>query len=129
MNSNENKYVSKDSFEDDLKFQLSVSAEAIKKLCGCGVKETSELRLEFFFYTNSITKAEKLNDKLVNMGYASEYRLSVCEEDIYLITGWTSEITMSEKTLLAWIDSMCRIGYAMDCDFNGWGVPTPGAAK
>jgi hypothetical protein len=35
-----------------------------------------------------------------------------------MITGWTTPIRMDEATVINWIETMCRLGFANDAKFD-----------
>ena len=80
--------------------------------------EGRELRLEFFFYTNNPANAEALNSKLVELGYDSQSGESAGDPALFVTTGWTTPIRLDEATVINWIESMCRLGFAHDAEFD-----------
>ena len=80
--------------------------------------EDRELRLEFFFYTNKSANAEALNSKLVDLGYDSRSGESASDSALFITTGWTTPIRMDEATVIDWIETMCRLGFANDAEFD-----------
>ncbi len=80
--------------------------------------EDRELRLEFFFYTNKSANAEALNSKLVDLGYDSRFGESAGDSALFMTTGWTTPIRMDEATVINWIETMCRLGFANDAKFD-----------
>ncbi len=80
--------------------------------------EGRELRLEFFFYTNNPANAEALNAKLVKFGYDSRFGESADDPALFVTTGWTTPIRMDEPTVVDWIETMCRLGFANDAEFD-----------
>ncbi len=77
-----------------------------------------ELRLEFFFYTNNPANAEALNSTLVELGYDSKSGQTVDDPTLFMITGWTTPIRTNEATVISWIETMCRLGFAHDAEFD-----------
>lgn len=116
------KFVSNSAFEANLASQLAMTPQTLAQLREYGVTDQSSLKLEFFFYTNTLVKAESLAHKLAELGYAVEYGQSAEDNNTYLITGWTVPVLMSDKSMLDWTEQMCRLGYAQDCEFDGWGT-------
>ena len=80
--------------------------------------EDRELRLEFFFYTNNSANAEALNSKLMNLGYDSRSGEFAGDPALFMTTGWTTPIRMDEATVINWIETMCRLGFASDARFD-----------
>ena len=57
-------YVSENKFRENLTNQLSMTPQTLQQLRGYGVNEKKELKLEYFFYTNTKAKADKLVEEL-----------------------------------------------------------------
>ncbi len=119
---NKNKFVSEKKFESNLSKQMNWTPQTIKQLSKYGITDKSELKLEYFFYTNSEQKALNLSKELINLGYTSIVDFSVTNKKKYLINGWTIKLKMDEKNILNWTKEMCELGYKYDCDFDGWGT-------
>ena len=80
--------------------------------------EGRELRLEFFFYTNNPADAEVLNSILLKLGYESRSDESASEPGLFVSSGWTTPMRMNEPTVISWIETMCRLGYANNAGFE-----------
>lgn len=109
-------------FKENLVRQATMTPHVLSRLYEHGVSEESELRLEYFFYTNSGDKAASLHKVLMDLGYSGEYRRSADDNSIFVVSGWTVPIKMSEESAVAWTESMCRLGYKHDAEFDGWGT-------
>ena len=116
------RYLSESEFESNLAKQRAVSPETIAQLREHGVTDDTELRLEFFFYTNLESNAAKLESALKQLGYDVESGESAADDGTFIVTGWTIPIKMDESSVVQWTDDMCRVGYTHDCDFDGWGT-------
>jgi hypothetical protein len=77
-----------------------------------------DLRLQFFFYTNTSANAEALNAKLLESGYESQSGPTAADPALFMTTGWTTPIRTEEATVISWIESMCRLGFAHDAEFE-----------
>ena len=108
-------YQTKAQFETNLARQISITRKVLAQH-----KEYAdrELRLEFFFYTNTPEKAEALNSKLADLGYDSEFGQTVGDPNLFMTTGWTTPIRTNEATVISWIETMCRLGFAHDAEFD-----------
>lgn len=115
-------FVSEAAFNENLAKQIKLSPQTVVQLAKYGVDNTTSLKLEYFFYTNSSEKAQKMLKSLIELGYSSEQKPSASNKDIYIITGWTNRIVMSEDSVVKWTELMCRAGYKFDCEFDGWGT-------
>ncbi len=116
------KFISEPEFAKSLKTQLAMSPQTVAVLRGYGVNAADSLKLEFFFVTNTESKASALASTLVEKGYSVEYGLSENYKNRYLITGWSSPIRMDEPIVVEWTKNMCELAYKHDCEFDGWGT-------
>ena len=121
-NSDKNTFVSEQAFADNLKKQVDMTPQTLNQLRQAGVTEDKELKLEYFFYTNSDEKAKKLADELAKLNYTVDHRLAVDSQTEFIITGWTTKMKMSEDVVKKWTKEMCELGYKYDCDYDGWGT-------
>ena len=102
--------------------QLIMTPQTVKQLRQHGVDEVKTMKLEYFFYTNTIEKAKALNEVLNTMGYSSEYGESAGDKKLFIVNGWTAPIQMSHNDLVEWTGEMCVVGHRADCEFDGWGT-------
>jgi hypothetical protein len=110
-----NPYQTEAQFEANLARQVSMARQGLAQL---REHEGRELRLEFYFYTNNSANAEALNSNLVELGYESQSGESADDSDLFVTTGWTTPIRVDEATVINWIESMCRLGFANDALFD-----------
>ena len=108
-------YQTEAQFEANLARQVSMTRQGVAQL---REYEGRELRLEFFFYTNNPANAEALNSQLVQLGYESQSGESASELGLFVTSGWTAPIRMDEATVIDWIETMCRLGYANNAEFD-----------
>ncbi len=108
-------YQTEAQFEANLARQASMTRQGLAQL---REYEGRELRLEFFFYTNNSANAEVLNSKLLKLGYESRSAESVSEPVLFVTSGWTTPMRMNEPTVISWIETMCRLGYANNAEFD-----------
>ena len=116
------RFVSEQDLKSNLTRQMNMTPQTLLQLRKYNVAEEKELKLEFFFYTDTMKKAEKLAGKIEKLKYEVKFGKAAGNSDHIMVTGWTTKIKMSESTLLSWTKKMCEIGYAFDCDFDGWGT-------
>src|SRR4051794_33034059 len=90
-------FVNTDSFESNLKNQLKMTPQTLHQLRKLGVGEEKELRLEYFFYTDSFHKAKRFSKELQSLGYEVEQRPSAGHANLFVITGWTNNMKMSDE--------------------------------
>ncbi len=108
-------YQTEAQFETNLARQVSMTRQGLAQL---REHEGRELRLEFFFYTNNPENAEALNSNLVKSGYESRSGESASEPGLFVTRGWTTPMRMDEPTVINWIETMCRLGYANHAEFD-----------
>jgi hypothetical protein len=120
--SSADQFHSEAQFKENLVRQTTMTPQTLAQLYEYGVSEDSKLKLEYFFYTNSEDKAAALHKALVELGYSGEYGRSDSDDSIYIVTGWTVPINMSKNSAVSWTESMCRLGFEHDAEFDGWGT-------
>jgi regulator of RNase E activity RraB len=115
-------FVTQASFEENVKNQLTMTPKTLEQLRSHGITDEKSLSLEIFFYTNTKDKAEKLSEELNQMKYQTTAEISAYDKKQFCIRGWTEKIKMEEAVLIEWTKKMCELGYAHDCEFDGWGT-------
>ena len=116
------RYVSDEAFQNNLTRQVSMAPVTMTQLRKHGVTDATSLKLEFFFYTNEASKAALLAASLGARGYSVKHGRSAHDKSIQIITGWTGKMQMSDSVVTAWTKAMCELGFANDCNFDGWGT-------
>lgn len=120
--SSDGKFVSEAAFNKNLKSQMSMTPQTLEQLRKINVGADKELKLEFFFYTNSLDKAAALSAELKKLNYESDHGLAAGSKTQYLVNGWTTKMKMSDQVVSNWTKEMCEISYKFDCEFDGWGT-------
>ena len=115
-------FVTRESFESNLENQKKMSPQTLEQLRKYNVAPEKELKLEFFFYTNTLTKAAALANALSTKQYQVAHKPSASNKKVHVITGWTDRMLMHNSTVVAWTEEMCKIGFEHDCEFDGWGT-------
>ena len=121
-NSSPDRFVSDHSFKSNLSKQIEMTPKTLEQLRTYGVADDVKLKLEIFFYTDTEDKARPLAGELRNLGYDVEAGLSAGDDRLFLVTGWTTPIQMDTISVTAWVEDMVRLGFAHDCEFDGWGT-------
>lgn len=116
------KFVNESSFKKNRDNQILMTPQTLEQLRNLGIGEEDELKLEYFFYTNSLEKGESLANEIRKMNYTVEYKVSVADKNLYLVNGWTTKIKMSELVVSQWTKIMCELGYEFDSEFDEWGT-------
>ena len=117
-----NTFVTTSKFNSNCKRLIKFVPVFIDHMRNLGVTSGQELKLEYFFYTNTKEKAEQLANEISKLNYSVEFRLSAGDDNEYVVTGWSSKIKITNDLLTAWAKEMCDLGYKFDCDFDGWGT-------
>lgn len=102
--------------------QTRLAPITLDHLRNYGVSDDSKLRIEFFFYSKTLIKAELLAKELRNLNYEVETGKSAGNKNLFIITGWTTKMKMDGETVQHWTEEMCELGYKFDCEFDGWGT-------
>jgi len=116
------RYVTESAFSTNRTKQTVMAPQTMGQLRKYGVTDETQLKLEFFFYTNSESKASELAKALKEKGYSVQTKPAPQDKKFQLITGWTEKVKMTDAVVIAWTREMCELGYANDCDFDGWGT-------
>lgn len=87
-----------------------------------GVTTETSLKLEFFFYTNTVDKAQALAAVLAQKGYEVHHEKAAIGNGQFVITGWTQTMKMDERVVAGWVKEMWALGFEYDCEFDGWGT-------
>lgn len=120
--SNNNQFVSKDMFVKNRDKQIQMTRQTLNELRKHDVTVDEELKLEYFFYTNTAEKAEKLALEIAKMEYTVQHGVSAGDDKLFIVTGWTTKIRMAEDNVKQWVKQMCELGGEFDCEFDGWGT-------
>ena len=78
-------------------------------------------QMEFFFYSKTMENAESLSADLRKLDYEI-YGINKSENDLFSIIGLTTPMSLEEAELDQWIKRMNELGFANDCEFDGWGA-------
>ncbi|PRC93500.1 ribonuclease E inhibitor RraB [Solimicrobium silvestre] len=116
------KFVPRESFVEITNRQLTMTPQTLMQLRKYNVTPEKELKLEFFFYTNTSAKADALATALLNRSYQVNHGPSASDKNIQIITGWTAKFPMNDSSVLEWTKDMCELGFEHDCEFDGWGT-------
>ena len=117
-------FVSEASFNKNKALQIRTNLQTIKQLRKYDVTNDTERKLEYFFYTNTAEKAEQLATEIEKLNYSVKHGVSASDKNIFVVSGWTTQMKMSEEIINHWTNQMCELGFKFDCDFDGWGTDT-----
>ena len=116
------RYVNESAFSENRTKQTVMAPQTMAQLRKHGVTDETELKLEVFFYTNTEAKAAELVDVLKKKGYSVDQKPAAYDKSLRIVNGWTGKMKMKDAIVIAWTRDMCEVGYASDCDFDGWGT-------
>lgn len=119
---NDGKFVSEASFNGNSQKQIQMTPQVLEQLRTMDVTEDKELKLEYFFYTNTQNKAIELSAALEDFHYNFQHGPAAGQKNLFVITGWTTKMKMENSIVVNWTKEMCDLGYKFDCEFDGWGT-------
>ena len=116
------RFVTEAAFQQNLTKQKMMSPITLAQLRKLGVAESKPLKLNFFFYTNTQAKAHSLMIALKQLQYETNNKQAARNASLFVVSGWTTPIAMSESDVVSWTETMCRTGFEHDAEFDGWGT-------
>ena len=120
--SNNGVFVTEKAFISNRDKQMQMTSQVVEQLRKLNVTADKELKLEYFFYTNTAEKAEQLATEIGKMNYTVGHGVSAGDKKLFIITGWTTKMKMADEVVVQWTKQMCELGYKFDCEFDGWGT-------
>ena len=121
-NDGNKQFVSESTFQNNRTKQMQMTPLTMKELKKINVSEDKELKLEYFFYTNTDKKATAFAKELQKLNYEVKSGQSAGDKKLFIITGWTTKMLMEDSIVANWTKTMCELGYDFDCEFDGWGT-------
>lgn len=115
-------FVTEAAFRSNRNKQMQMTPQTLDQLRKINVSPEKELKLEFFFYTNTAGKAEMLATEIEKTGYSVQHGISAEDKKLFIVTGWTTKMKMTNEVVEQWTKRMCEVGYEYDCEFDGWGT-------
>jgi hypothetical protein len=116
------RFVDEHAFRQNMANQAAMAPVTVAQLHQAGMTPNSRLRLEYFFYAASQTNGDALAKVLREKGYSTECRPAADGSPTWCITGWTTPFSVDERSASSWTGEMCLLGFAHDCEFDGWGT-------
>ncbi len=115
-----NRFVKEKQINIQKKEQRDFNEQTLYQLSLSGVNDSSNLKLEYHFYTNKLEKANELNKSLNSLKFdTSEPEKS---DSYWIVSGWTQPMNMDIETVTNWCFKMIDLGFKFDCSFDGWGT-------
>lgn len=102
-------------FEQNSKMQKVLAQHILNFIPG----DSKASQVDFFFYSDSLEKAEALSKDLKKINY--EVEIFENKNGIWSICGCTNEMEINDRTIDTWVQEMCEMAYINDCRFDGWG--------
>ena len=100
-------FVNEKAFDENRALQMQLTPNTLEQLYNYDVTEEKELKLEYFFYTNTVEKAEQLATELEKLSYSAHHGLSASSKKLFIITGWTNKMKMADDIVTSWAERMC----------------------
>lgn len=120
--SNSGQFVNETAFKSNRDKQMQMAPQTLDQLRNLNVTADKELKLEYFFYTNTAEKAEQLATEIGRLNYTVQHGVSAGDKKLFIVTGWTPKMKMANEVVKQWTKQMCDLGYKFDCEFDGWGT-------
>ncbi|MBB4801614.1 hypothetical protein HNP37_001675 [Flavobacterium nitrogenifigens] len=114
--------VSENDFNANLVKHYRLATESLVSLRDAEVEEEDELKIDYFFHSDSFLKAEALEMEIQNIGYTVNYAIASHDKNAFVISGRTTEVRMMHESLSKWVAEMCEVGYKHDCSFESWEI-------
>lgn len=115
-------FVSETTFISNRDKQMQMTPKTLAQLRKLNVPAEKELKLEYFFYTNTGDKAQQLAIEIGKLNYTVQHGVSAGDNKLFIVTGWTTKMKMADEVVKQWTKQMCELGYTFDCEFDGWGT-------
>jgi len=119
---NNGPFVTETEFNSKREMQMQMVPPTLNQLRKLNGMTDKELKLEYFFYTNTADKAEQFAAEIEKLNYSVEHGVSAGDKNLFVITGWTTKMKMTDEAVEQWAKQMCELGYKFDCEFDGWGT-------
>lgn len=115
-------FVSANEFTTNQDKQFRLSIESLVGLRDSGVEEEDQRLIDYFFYTDTLEKAQGLEEEIRKLGYIVNHGIASHNKNLFVVSGRTTPIKMMYESLSGWIAEMCQMGYKLDCSFDHWGI-------
>lgn len=115
-------FVNEEDFDGNLASQDIKVTRTLGIMSDFNLKAKEKLEIDFFFYTDTSEKAQKLAEQLKKLNFEVAWHEFKMDRKIYSVVGSTDKMQNDEELLIYWSKFMCQLGYKFDCKFDGWGV-------
>lgn len=115
-------FVSEIDFIENRGKQSHAAIETLVRLRDSAVEEEDELKIDYFFYTDTLEKSQVLATEIKKLDYTIHNDVTSNNKKLFVISGRTTEMKMMHETLRKWVAEMCELGYKHDCNFDNWEI-------
>lgn len=115
-------FVSEIDFIANCGKQFHTAIETLVRLRDSAVEEEDELKIDYFFYTNTLEKSQVLAREIQKLDYTIHNGVTLHDKNIFVISGRTTKMKMMHEILRKWTAEMCELGYKHDCNFESWKI-------
>lgn len=103
--------------------QSHLAIETLVNLRELNVEEEDELRADYFFYADTIEKANSLAKELKELNHLVQQEITSSGK-VFVVKGQTTPMKMMHEVLRKWAVDMCDLGFKHDCNFESWEIST-----
>ena len=107
----------------NLQKQLKWNKNTFAMLKEAGLRDESEVELDFSYVSSDERLGEELAELLIN---EFDYKVKTYyHQGKFMVDGTTGKTKLSLQLLDQWVNWMCNKGSKYQCMFNGWGTSVP----
>lgn len=121
-NRQKKQFVSEIDFIANRAKQSHAAIENLVSLRDLAVEEEDELRIDYFFYTDTLEKSQVLTKEIQKLDYIVHSDVASHDKNLFVIRGRTTQMKMMHEILRRWVTEMCELGYKHDCNFDSWQI-------
>lgn len=116
----ENSFFTQEDYQTGI--GLDINEDVLRRIYSDGIQPTDKLPVEFFYLTDTETKALSLKRYLID-NFTAYTGIKVQEyEGKYEVSGVTEPIEMNISAINHWNQQMWDTGYQFDSKLDGWQV-------
>lgn len=117
------KFIHETNYDTYLENKMQKFSQRLIALGKMKQSEKQNQKLTFVFNTNNMEKVTQLENEIRAHFYPSvRHGGDVPNATLFLITGETNSMTISDTAVETWIAKMCQVGYQFDCEFMNWSI-------
>lgn len=114
--------VSENDFTINQGRHFRLATESLVSLRDASVEEEDELKIDYYFYSDTLEKAENLEKEMQKLNYIVNHGLAPHNKNLFVISGRSKKVKMMHESLSKWVSEMCELGYKHDCNFDNWKI-------